>query len=120
MFGHFVGLTSDGVHWSQESWHFFLHVLYCIRLLLGGARMMPRQPVTCAVEASYMCSCRRYVVSDLAPPAFSKRDALSLRSVLSGIWKTTVRQWASKTGVELPVQAVFDVIGNLFNVQVGV
>ena len=36
----------------------------------------------------------------------------------SGTWRSTIKQWASLSGVTIPIQAVYDVVGNLFNVQV--
>lgn len=35
-----------------------------------------------------------------------------------GTWKTTLRAWM-QGGALLPIQAVYDLVGNLFNLQVG-
>ena len=34
-----------------------------------------------------------------------------------GTWRTTTKQWATPEGVTVPIQAAYDLVGNLFNVQ---
>jgi hypothetical protein len=41
----------------------------------------------------------------------------ALRALLGGSWRSTVKSWASTEGVQIPVNAVFDLVGNLYNVQ---
>jgi len=81
-FAYLAGLSPDGVVWPPATWHFLLHVLHCLRLLLAGT------------------------------------------------WHSTVKAWGSSqatmgsgatkgsSGALIPVQAVYDLVGNLFNVQV--
>lgn len=54
---------------AVQAWHFFLHVLYSLKLLLGGR------------------------------------------------WRDTMKHWSTPHGALIPVQAAMDVVGNLFNVQ---
>ncbi len=35
-FLYFCNLSPEGVYWSTPAWHFFLHVLHCLRVLLAG------------------------------------------------------------------------------------
>ena len=35
-FAYLAGLSPDGVVWPPATWHFLLHVLHCLRLLLAG------------------------------------------------------------------------------------
>ncbi|KAG1675162.1 hypothetical protein FOA52_003385 [Chlamydomonas sp. UWO 241] len=65
----FLGVQASGVAWSQPAWHFFLHALHCVRLLM------------------------------------------------SSTWRDTARAWATPAGAALPVVAVLDLMGNLFNAQ---
>lgn len=37
MFTFFTGTNKDGVVWTSDTWHFFLHLLYCLRVLMAGA-----------------------------------------------------------------------------------
>ncbi|GAX78644.1 hypothetical protein CEUSTIGMA_g6082.t1 [Chlamydomonas eustigma] len=69
MFCFFLGTSSQAVHWNTAAWHFFLHCLHCLKVLLAGT------------------------------------------------WRSTVRQWATEEGTCIPIQAAFDVVGNLLNVQ---
>ncbi len=36
MFACFAGVSPDGTAWPPQTWHFFLHVLHCLQLLLAG------------------------------------------------------------------------------------
>ena len=37
MFSYLVGIEpSSGVRWNADTWHFFLYVLNCLRILLAG------------------------------------------------------------------------------------
>ena len=36
MFAFFTGLSPDGVFWSPKAFHFMLHTLFCLRVLLAG------------------------------------------------------------------------------------
>lgn len=43
----------------------------------------------------------------------------ALRMLLAGTWRTTLRAWGtSPNGAPIPIQAVYDLVGNLYNVQV--
>ncbi|GIL91134.1 hypothetical protein Vretifemale_18794 [Volvox reticuliferus] len=68
-FLYFLNLSPEGVHWRSPTWHFFLHVLHCLRVLL------------------------------------------------SGTWRIVTKRWATPDGVQIPMPAVLDLVGNLFNVQ---
>ncbi|GIL65879.1 hypothetical protein Vafri_19521 [Volvox africanus] len=35
-FLYFLNLSPEGVHWRSPTWHYFLHVLHCLRVLLSG------------------------------------------------------------------------------------
>ncbi|GFR39671.1 hypothetical protein Agub_g142 [Astrephomene gubernaculifera] len=41
-----------------------------------------------------------------------------LRVLLSGTWRVVARRWAAPEGVQIPMPAVLDLVGNIFNVQV--
>ncbi|GLI60595.1 hypothetical protein VaNZ11_002742 [Volvox africanus] len=68
-FLYFLNLSPEGVHWRSPTWHYFLHVLHCLRVLL------------------------------------------------SGTWRIVTKRWATPEGVQIPMPAVMDLVGNLFNVQ---
>ena len=36
MFSYLVGIAPDGVKWHNETWHHFLYLLNCLRILLAG------------------------------------------------------------------------------------
>ncbi len=38
MFANFTGVSPDGVLWPSQTWHFFLHLLHCLQILLAGER----------------------------------------------------------------------------------
>ncbi|MEW5312328.1 MAG: hypothetical protein WDW38_003970 [Sanguina aurantia] len=69
MFARFTGASADGVFWRSDVFHFLLHLLYCLRVLLAGS------------------------------------------------WRSSISAWASERGCQIPIQAVYDLVGNLFNVQ---
>lgn len=70
-FASLTGVSPDGTCWAPPTWHFLLHLLHGLRMLLAGT------------------------------------------------WCTTLRAWAaSPQGAALPIQAVYDLVGNLYNVQV--
>ena len=35
-FCFFLGTSQSGVRWSRDAWHFFLHLLHALKLLLAG------------------------------------------------------------------------------------
>ena len=34
-----AGQLAEGVRWSRDAWHFFLHLLHALKLLLAGGRL---------------------------------------------------------------------------------
>jgi hypothetical protein len=40
-FACLCGVSPDGVAWPPQTWHFLLHVLHCLRLLLAGVSGAP-------------------------------------------------------------------------------
>ncbi|KAG2495568.1 hypothetical protein HYH03_006168 [Edaphochlamys debaryana] len=68
-FLYFLGLSPEGVHWPSPTWHFFLALLHCLRVLL------------------------------------------------SGTWRVVTKKWATPEGVQIPMPAAMDLVGNIFNVQ---
>ena len=51
----------------------------------------------------------------LACQAFIQSSGLL--TTTPGTWRSTTKQWATSEGVTVPIQAAYDLVGNLFNVQ---